>query len=100
MKELQKELLHRNFVDPEEKVYWEEHINGVKVWVGEITHNGRKEIVWFCDNVGVVIPPSQLPLVEQKRYFTLCEQMARKNPDLTHPKVRAFFQIKFSLPWG
>ena len=90
--------LHRDFIDLEEKVYWEEDINGVKVRIVEMTKRGKREIVWFCDNVGVVLPDSYKELVDKKRYYELCEKMARENPDLTHPKVRLHFKIRFSLP--
>jgi len=99
MKNLPMELwLHRDFIDPEEKVYWEEDINGVKVKIVKMTKKGKRKIVWFCNNTGVVLPESYIELVDKKRYYELCEKMVRENPDLTHPKVRAYFNINFDLP--
>ena len=98
MKNISIELwLHRDFIDPEGKVYWEEKINGVRVWIEERKRKDRRKIIWFYDNVGVVLPDSYKELVDKKRYYELCEKMAKENPDLTHPKVRLHFKIKFDL---
>jgi len=86
--------LHKDFIDPEERVYWEEEINGVKVKIVEIVHRKRRDIVWFCGNTGVVLPNSYLELLDKKRYFEICKKMVKANPDLTHPRVKAYFNIE------
>ena len=92
-------ILHKDYIDPENKIYWEEEINGIRVWIEERkTKRREREIIWFCNNVGVVLPDKYKKFIVEKRYYELCEIMAKENPDITHPRVRLHFRIKFSLP--
>jgi hypothetical protein len=94
-------FIRRNYIKPEEKVFWKETVCGHEI---DIYENKEGIVFWRVsrtptDYVAIALPKSKLQFVKEKRYWDLTKEMAKENANLLPYELRKWFGVSPKLPF-